>query len=89
LKGAGAVFERGTNSAFFIDPACPRRGIGSLILETCESAAKSAGFKQFEVGATLTGVRLFRARGYVALENLSVPLSNGEFLPVVRMSKQA
>jgi GNAT superfamily N-acetyltransferase len=75
--------------AFFIDPAWTRRGIGSLLLEACENAARSAGFKRFEMGATLTGVRLFRARGYVALENLRVPLPNGEFLPVVRMSKQA
>ena len=75
--------------AFFIDPAWARRGIGSLVLEMCESAAKSAGFKRFEMAATLTGVRLFRARGYVVLENLSVSLPNGEFLPVVRMSKQA
>jgi GNAT superfamily N-acetyltransferase len=75
--------------AFFIDPAWARRGVGSLILEACENAARAAGFKRFEMGATLAGVRLFRARGYVALENLSVPLPNGEFLPVVRMSKQA
>jgi GNAT superfamily N-acetyltransferase len=75
--------------AFFIHPEWARRGIGTLVLEACESAAKAAGFRRFEMGATLTGVRLFRARGYVALENLSVPLPNGEFLPVVRMSKQA
>jgi GNAT superfamily N-acetyltransferase len=75
--------------AFFVHPAWARRGIGSLVLETCESAARSAGFKRFEMGATLTGVKLFRARGYVALENLNVPLPNSEFLPVVRMSKQA
>ena len=75
--------------AFFIHPAWARRGIGTLILQTCEHAAKSAGFHRFEMGATLTGVKLFRARGYEALENLKVPLPNGEFLPVVRMSKQA
>jgi GNAT superfamily N-acetyltransferase len=75
--------------AFFIHPAWARRGIGTLILDACESAAKSAGFQRFEMGATLTGVKLFRARGYVALENLSVALPNGELLPVVRMSKQA
>jgi GNAT superfamily N-acetyltransferase len=75
--------------AFFIHPAWARRGIGTLILETCEHAAKSAGFQRFEMGATLTGVKLFRARGYVALENLEVPLPNGEFLPVVHMSKAA
>ena len=75
--------------AFFIHPAWTRRGIGSLLLDTCERAAKSAGFQRYEMGATLTGVRLFRARGYVALENLKVPLPNGEFLPVVHMSKPA
>lgn len=75
--------------AFFIHPQWARRGIGTLVLEACENAAKAAGFQRFEMGATLTGVRLFRARGYVALENLKVPLPNGELLPVVRMSKQA
>jgi GNAT superfamily N-acetyltransferase len=75
--------------AFFIHPAWARRGIGTLILDTCENAARAAGFQRFEMGATLTGVRLFQARGYVTQENLKVPLPNGEFLPVVRMSKQA
>lgn len=74
--------------AFFIHPQWARRGIGTLVLEACENAAKAAGFRRFEMGATLTGVKLFRARGYVALENLNVPLPNGELLPVVRMSKQ-
>jgi len=32
-------------------------------------------------------VKLFGAKGYTALENISVPLKNGEALPVVRMSK--
>jgi hypothetical protein len=41
------------------------------------------------MGATLTGVRPFRARSYVAVENLGVPVPSGEFLLVVRMSKQA
>ena len=75
--------------AFFIHPRWARHGIGSLILETCETAARSAGFKRFEMGATLTGVKLFRTKGYVAMENVDVPLPNGAFLPVVRMSKQA
>ena len=65
-----------------------RRGIGSMILEACENAAIAAGFTRFEMGATLTGVPLYQARGYVALENLEVPLANGESLPIVRMEKQ-
>jgi GNAT superfamily N-acetyltransferase len=75
--------------AFFVHPKWVRRGIGSMILEACERAAASAGFTRFEMGATLTGVPLYRARGYVALENLEVPLKNGESLAVVRMEKRA
>ncbi|MGH9683593.1 MAG: GNAT family N-acetyltransferase [Candidatus Acidiferrales bacterium] len=74
--------------AFFIHPEWARRGIGSMILDVCESAARSAGFGRFEMGATLTGVKLFRARGYAAIENIEIPLANGELLPVVRMGKQ-
>jgi GNAT superfamily N-acetyltransferase len=74
--------------AFFVDPNWARRGVGSLILKACEDAAAAAGFTRCEMGATLTGVKLFGAKGYVALENISVPLKNGEGLPVVRMAKQ-
>lgn len=74
--------------AFFVHPAWARRGIGSMILEACESAAQAAGFTHFEMGATLTGVPLYQVRGYVALENLEVLLANGETLPIVRMEKR-
>ena len=74
--------------AFFIHPSWARRGIGTLILEACENAAVAAGFTRFEMGATLTGVLLYQARGYVARENLEVPLPNGESLPIVRMEKR-
>jgi len=59
-----------------------------MILEACENAASVAGFTCFEMGATLTGVPLYRARGYIALENLTAPLRNGESLVVVRMEKR-
>ena len=74
--------------AFFVHPDWVRRGIGSMILEACENAASVAGFTCFEMGATLTGVPLYRARGYIALENLTAPLRNGESLVVVRMEKR-
>lgn len=74
--------------AFFIHPDWARRGIGTLILEACENAAMAAGFTRFEMGATLTGVPLYRVRGYVALENLEVPLADGLSLPIVRMEKR-
>jgi GNAT superfamily N-acetyltransferase len=73
--------------AFFIHPDWARRGIGTQILEACESAARAAGFSRFEMGATLTGVPLYLARGYQIVERIEVPLSNGAALPVVRMAK--
>jgi len=75
--------------AFFIHPDWARRGVGSLILEACEDAARSAGFTRFEMGATLTGAKLFGARGYHAVKPISIPLVNGESLPVIHMEKQA
>jgi N-acetylglutamate synthase-like GNAT family acetyltransferase len=74
--------------AFFIHPAWARRGIGSLILDACEAAAAASGFTRFEMGATLTGVKLFRERGYVAMESLDVPLEEGITLPVIHMLKE-
>lgn len=74
--------------AFFVHPDWVRRGIGTLLLDACEQAAMAEGFLRFEMGATLSGVPLYRARGYVSLENLGVPLANGESLPIVRMEKR-
>jgi N-acetylglutamate synthase-like GNAT family acetyltransferase len=74
--------------AFFVHPQWARRGIGTLLLQACESAAREAGFTRLEMGATLSGVAFYRAKGYAALENLQVRLSNGEILPIVRMAKK-
>jgi GNAT superfamily N-acetyltransferase len=73
--------------AFFVHPNWSRRGIGTRVLEACESAAQSAGFKKFEMGATLTGVALYKTRGYREVEEIAVPLANGESLPIVRIEK--
>lgn len=73
--------------AIFVHPGHARRGLGSLILQHCESAARRAGFQRFEMGSTLTGVPLYRLRGYTELERVDVPLPNGEVLPVIRMAK--
>jgi len=74
--------------AFFVHPGWARRGIGSLILEACENAAVAAGFTRLEMGATLSGIAFYRARGYGEVEKQLVPLGNGEILPIVRMEKQ-
>jgi GNAT superfamily N-acetyltransferase len=73
--------------AFFVHPDWARRGIGSMIMEECEREATLAGFTRFEMGATLTGVPLYERYGYRPVEEIELPLSNGETLPIVKMAK--
>jgi GNAT superfamily N-acetyltransferase len=73
--------------AFFVHPDWARRGIGTLVLDACENAARAAGFKRFEMGATLTGVKLFQERGYAAIERIEVSLEGAITLPVIHMAK--
>jgi len=75
--------------AFFIHPDWARKGIGGMILEASEAAARASGFTRYEMGATLTGAKLFGVRGYVAVKPISIPLMNGEVLPVLHMEKRA
>jgi GNAT superfamily N-acetyltransferase len=73
--------------AIFVHPGWARRGLGTLMLERCEKEAQVAGFTRLEMGSTVTGVPLYRLRGYVEGERILIPLPNGESLPVIRMTK--
>jgi GNAT superfamily N-acetyltransferase len=75
--------------AIFVHPDFARRGLGSLILALVEAEAQAAGFKRYEMGSTLTGVPLYRLKGYDEVDQIAVPLWNGEVLPVVKMVKNA
>ncbi|HEV2196767.1 MAG TPA: GNAT family N-acetyltransferase [Candidatus Acidoferrum sp.] len=75
--------------AFFIHPDWVRQGVGSKILQACEDAAHAAGFTRYEMGATLTGAKLFGAKGYVPVKPITIPLNNGETLAVIHMEKRA
>ncbi|HEV2382280.1 MAG TPA: GNAT family N-acetyltransferase [Terriglobia bacterium] len=74
--------------AFFVRPEWARRRISTMILDVCEAAARAAGFKRLEMGATLSGVPFYRAKGYTAFESVNAPLAEGESLPIVRMVKE-
>jgi GNAT superfamily N-acetyltransferase len=73
--------------AFFIHPDFARRGIGKLLIEACETAAKEAGFRRLEMGATLPGEPMYRAVGYEVIERFDLPFPDGVMLPLVRMGK--
>jgi GNAT superfamily N-acetyltransferase len=73
--------------AFFVEPSKARRGVGSLLLDRCESEARARGFSRVELMATLPGVKLYAARGYVGTQRVSYDLGNGESIEFVPMSK--
>jgi len=75
--------------AFFIHPDFARRGLGTALLARCEREAVAHGFRRFELMATLPGVRLYQARGYVPQPQIRWPVGDGVEIEFVPMSKEA
>ncbi|MBL9172201.1 MAG: GNAT family N-acetyltransferase [Verrucomicrobiales bacterium] len=73
--------------AFFVHPDWARRGIGRRLLRACEDALVAAGFRSVEILATLPGEPLYRSHGYAVSDRRDLPLRDGLFLPVVRMTR--
>jgi GNAT superfamily N-acetyltransferase len=73
--------------AFFVDPGHARRGVGSLLLEHCEREALRRGFTRVELMATLPGVKLYAARGYVGSPQVEFDVGAGEIIEFIPMSK--
>ena len=73
--------------AMYTDPEFTRRGIGRLILATCEAAAAAEGFGACELAATLAGEPLYLACGYRPIERVAAQTSTGYAVPLVRMGK--
>jgi GNAT superfamily N-acetyltransferase len=73
--------------AFFVDPDSARRGVGTLLLEHCESEARARGFSRVELMATLPGVKLYAARGYAAGAMVRFDVGLGESIEFIPMHK--
>jgi len=73
--------------AMFVHPEHARRGLGRMILERSERDAAARGFTRAELMATLPGVPLYTACGYVALEDTELRLPDGVCVGAVRMGK--
>lgn len=73
--------------AFFVDPAFARRGIASLMMRASEQAALAEGFRALELMATLPGVPLYKALGFVETGTHAERLSDGTIIPFVPMRK--
>jgi N-acetylglutamate synthase-like GNAT family acetyltransferase len=74
--------------AFFVSPTAARKGIGRAILERSEAEAVQAGFRKAEMMATLPGVPLYLACGYVKAESVAVPIGQDLEIECIRMHKQ-
>jgi GNAT superfamily N-acetyltransferase len=74
--------------AFFVDPAFARRGIGTLLLERCEREARARGFSRVELMATLGGVKLYAARGYLGGDMVRFDVGLGESIEFIPMQKE-
>lgn len=72
--------------AMYTHPNHTRKGVGKLIISLCEAAAKSEGFSQMELVATLAGEPLYRACGYSPYEEL-LDSRGGAGVPLLRMKK--
>lgn len=73
--------------AMYTDPDFARQGVGRMVITLCEEAAMRAGFKRATMMATMAGVPLYEACGYVQVEPvLSAPV-DGIRVPLVRMEK--
>jgi GNAT superfamily N-acetyltransferase len=82
-----ASIEPARIRAFFVHPAWARRGLGRLLFERCAAAARARGFRELTLVATLPGVPLYRALGFVEREAFAVPMTEELELPVVRMTR--
>lgn len=73
--------------AMYTHPAFARRGVGRLILQLCEQAARAEGFTRLELMATLSGEPLYAAAGYAPIEAIE-DARGGAAVPLVRMAKR-
>lgn len=73
--------------AMYTHPDHTRKGVGRIVLDACESAARAEGFTKVEMAATMGGVPLYRACGYHDIEPFEAVTSNGYRVPLIRMGK--
>ncbi len=73
--------------AMYTDPAFTRQGVGRLILNLCEDAARGQGFRRAELMATLAGMPLYRACGYEPAGDPVEVAAGGVKVPLCLMAK--
>jgi len=73
--------------AMYTHPDWIRQGVGTLLLDLGEAAARRAGFKTIELGSTVPGEPLYLARGYREVSRETNIAANGAENVVIKMVK--
>jgi len=75
--------------AMFVRADWTRQGLGRRIIEASEAAARQMGFRQMDLVATLPGIPLYEATGYVPTAEVEeIALADGVRLSCLAMSKR-
>jgi GNAT superfamily N-acetyltransferase len=74
--------------AMYTHPDHARRGIGKMVIEAGEAAARAQGFKRTTLGATLAGEPLYTKCGYVEVDRHLRTAANGAVITLLVMVKE-
>jgi GNAT superfamily N-acetyltransferase len=87
------LIDRASIRAIFTSPSYARKGLGTMMMRHCEARAaegnaETEGFTRLEMGATLSGVKLYEKCGYERSGREDVVrCPNGEGVRVCHMVK--
>ena len=73
--------------AFYVHPDWMRQGLGRMLLDACENAARHEGFDRFQLTSTQMGKPLYTACGYREVAPEPVTLPDGSVIENTRMVK--
>lgn len=78
--------ERARIRAMYTHPDHVRKGVGRLVLETAEEAARAEGFREIEMAATMAGKPFYERCGY-AVESEWHDTNGAVPVPLATMAK--
>jgi GNAT superfamily N-acetyltransferase len=73
--------------AMFVRGGWTRRGLGRALLESCERAARTEGFRELVLMATLPGEPLYRAFGFAEVGRTMVAMPDGVETVAIEMRR--
>ena len=79
--------DRARIRAMYTHPDHVRKGVGRLILDTAEKAAREAGFRELEMAATMAGKPFYMRCGY-AIESEWEDTNGAVPVPLATMTKR-